>query len=345
MNIQEMISNEILTQFKDKINKNESIDDYYNSFTKKQLLYLISPYCINKNIGEFLLLKTKQKKEIIKYILNNLKDVYKYALLNLTEKSSNAVKNILTKNDCNETMINYLICHNALLFKLNYTNNCLDSYIPLDLSVIIINLLSESSIKEAIKRNTKIMNNFELLLNVYGILEINDYIDINNKVFKEKINIDDIFNIILMAHTNERDLSIMDYEDTKLIYKEFLDEEDKFYEFYQSLDDSLDYKIYTAKEYEDIYNFKYFYQLKEYKDIINYMNKEYYIDDEEYLKEFFIDDTIYYLMDSKEKLNDILEDKLYVLCESVTKKQIKTLEKMFEELNKYIPKFYLKGNK
>lgn len=201
-------------------------------------------------------------------------------------------------------------------------------------------LKSKSFIKEH-KDINKFENNIEVLLEVYGIIELDNLYKIYNEVFEE-IDKEIFDNYLLHLIIKDGPITEVRVNDINYVTTMILDEIEAE-EYINNLTD--EYKIYPKGFYFDVFNRRYLKNLKSYEILYDYLLKQYDLDlnEEEEIFELIVCDYIYQLQESKSRAKESILKNLDKYFEINSKEKniiINYLNKIYYDY----PKWRKKGN-
>lgn len=343
------------SECKDKINKNESLEQYYSSFKKKELQQILGNYILIKDDVSILekvpYNEKNTKEEMIDYLLNNLKEIYKTIFYTMDDNQILQWKKLIKnkgyqKINSLEYSINFL--NNLKRFKtakINYDvkNKTIEFCVPKDLLILVKKLINDPNFNKEREYINKIAFTIKMLLKPYGILTIKKLTEIINKTF---FNIDEeeVENILRMITVTDNELNIIEHGEEILVTRINYEDIDEIIAFYESMAEG-EYKIFTKDEYLILENDIYHCQFQEYNDLLEYLcfaldlNSE----EQENFEEWFILDYLnsYQLDEDIANKNLIINlEKSYPNISFQTKA---TLKKKISNLAKLYPKYNLKG--
>lgn len=237
--------NELLKDWKSKINKNENLEEYFNSFEIDKLELLVSL----KENKEF-----NSKEEIINYIINNLDSIILNAVKYMTKSIKEELVELLEEDNYYEDypdnyyLDEYIVCYlkNICLFKVSYSRKTELSkiYTPKEIyNILMVYLKNKISIDKKI-------NDIKLIINKYGSIDFNHLKSIYNIEKEEIMNINkiyDICNIIenYICHKKIKTLKLAIKCSNHLYNKELNDY--KIYKSYEKTEKYFRQEIYEKK--------------------------------------------------------------------------------------------------
>lgn len=317
MDINRSIIELVCEEFKDKMNGNETYNDFISSFKKEQIekIYKLDA-AINDNTEELAhiwSLSIHPKKIIVEDFKNNIKEIYSNILMNAPEDFIKQLEiylkiykdKVLIMDIFNLKLSLHFIefLHNYNLAKVKYlkSENKLYIYTPLELRNVLKEILKNKEIKLKSKETSKYERNLHNLIATYGIISIKNLTKIYSKIY-EKTNQKDLINRIIVNHAFDSEIDLVNTDEGYIVYGLAFSNEDDALEFYYSLPDNIDYKIYTKEEYEEIGEGTYHQQFEEFgklyvvlENIFN-MNEE---EIDEFDDAFILDYIFSYQIDSE----------------------------------------------
>lgn len=315
-------------QFKDKIDRNESYEEYFNSFTKEKIenIYkaIISIEGDSELLGRLISLSIHPKKVIVEDFKNNVEDIYKTIFYNCYEDFLNQMSIFLDnyKNDILELDLSNLSC--SLRFiefinfyciaKVNYlkSKNKLIIYSPLELRKVISKIIKDKKIKNNCRNNSKFQFNINSLLAVYGVMPVKELCIIYSNIYNS-ISVDEMLDKIIINRAFDDDIGLVSIDNNYVVYNSGFEDEDHALSFYYSIRDDLDYKIYNKDEYEEIYSGFYHHRFSEFDKLYEFLVTVFNMSEDEfaYFDDIFVLDYLFsYQIDSKkakENLNSNLD--------------------------------------
>lgn len=342
-----------------KINKNENLKDYYQSFSKKELQTILGIYLLIKDDSSLLLEvpfhEQNTKKEIIEYLLNHYPTIYQTTLLTINDELLLQLKNLIhykgyQKMSIKDGELNYSISfldklNQLKLAKLNYDNinKEIELFVPKELLELMKKLIHNKDFLKRRQKISEIGRATQEILSAYGILSLSKLTTILNDKY-QKIAEETLEEILRMLSTFNNDLNIFEHDTDILIANCSFEEEDDAFPFYESLEDG-EYKLFSKEEYEALYNRQYYQQFSEYRDLMRYLysNLDLSESEMESFKDMILDDYLSSCqLDEEEAKKNLMINLEKIFPDlSLTVKII--IKKKLSNLAKVYPIFYLKG--
>lgn len=284
--IQETILNEVLEQNNKKIKEKESLEEYLKSFTNDELTRLaITHVWVDEKITHLLKIKNlaqKPKKDIIKYIRENLEDILRVYIKIINDRNYEFLKTIVNKNgkveysidtfDLNLHFVSFLKDFCLAKVEYNKKEKKLKIYIPKEFNDILKVAYKDKNIISYNKRFNEICDYVYGTVEGYGVILLTKLhelfekhmykIDIHelNKIIGSRVMIDQLFD----THQYPNDILVCSIEFT---------DEDEALSFYETCEG--EYYNFTKKDIELLKESKYITKLKSYKEFISYLKSNF----------------------------------------------------------------------
>lgn len=327
--LRDAIINEIFKDFKDDIIQNESLEHFLNSFTHKKLLDVIKLSSIVNDdkvlLSKSLSLGTTKKNKTVEYMVENYEEIYNsmlkifnddfYFLMKkyIKECSNGYLK--LYLYDMEYSLGFIMKIREFKIGKVNCNKNEIDIYIPKEILKIISNIINDKSIMKKIKRNTKIRYNIDSLISTYGVLKLEKLHEIYGNTFLN-ISIEEMLNIIMLSVIINSEVNILEYDEEYYIYSSSFEDEDSALDFYESLDDKIDYKMFSKKDLNALSEGDYYCKSSSYVDLMDFLYDMFNFEEdgiEEFERLYILDYMFSFRIDEQEaktKLNNNLIKKI-----------------------------------
>ena len=342
--LHEEVLSYIISQGNSKI-KDVSIDDYFGSYTKTELFNFLSLYRLSmKDVIEAYVLENKSKKELIKYIGENVEDILKINFNFIKEQDLDILRELLpnilekefdvTESRISLSLVKYLKIFNIAKFE------CGSDYIKMFIPKEIINtLLKLLKSKRALKDNKKYNDNFNYLCGItkaYGIIDFETLFDFFNKDMY-KIKKDDLEKMINSFSIANDDLNVYEYSDTYIICEaEFIDEEMAL-QFYES--QIGEYVSYELDEIMAMNDGSFIKSSTYYGSLINFLNDKFDLTDEDLddIFNYFVQDYVF-TIDPDEANNNFLQkaDEMFYVSDEEIEQMRLIVERIYLDYPKWI---------
>lgn len=337
---------ELYKGLNDKINKDESIKDYFlamNDNEIKKLSYLISEE-LEKDID-----LEDTKENLVNYIIVNLdplvKGILKYCDDSTFDKFTKIPNYIEYKTEEEVLYIIDLFLLNAFhIAKANYNEkkDTITLFIHKEVKKLLDKYTKDKEIKKINKTYNKIYDTIEYILDTYGVISLDILEEIINRNYPNFSNYD-ILNIVLLKSIADEGLNLYIYEDNLILIgnAEFYDK-DFTRKFYDKIDN---FKIYNKDMYESVYSFKYISNTKGYNKLIKYLFEELSINiiKDINFNENIVRDYMYQSQTSIETADEYYFNKIKRFYR-INKKQAQEINKILKEIFSEMPK-WSKGGK
>lgn len=352
MNLGEIIFNDIMKDFNKKYKEYDSLKEYLNSFTKEELYRASLKSGLttsNKELSKVLVVNTSTKDKMVDYVINNLDTIIKSHLLSLDDRDLEILNEVLNNGNSivvENNKVPLLLITNlghSILMHVYYDKKkeTVNINVQKDIATEIKKILKNKSFIKEHKDINKFENNIEVLLEVYGIIDLDNLYKIYNEVFEE-IDKEIFDNYLLHLIIKDGPLTEVRVNDINYLTTMILDEIEAE-EYVKSLTD--EYKIYPKEFYFDVFNRRYLKNLKSYEILYDYLLKNYDLDlnEEVEIFELIVCDYIYQLQESKLRAKESILKNLDRYFEINSKEKniiINYLNKIYYDY----PKWKKKGN-
>ena len=265
--IEEKILDFFCLQFNDKLKSNESYEEYISSFKKDELERLLKINAVilddNSKLTRVISVSNHKKNNVVEEFKKTIKEIYTTILKNvdvdvimqLEKYLKTYKKDIFEYNLRNGYFSLYFIelLNTNCIAKVKYSksDNKLYLYTPVEIRDILKEILKDKSIKKISKENKICKSNLYNLMSTYGVITLDKLLEIYNQVYK-KISRDELYDLIMLCGIFDGDIRIAKIDDGYLVYTMAFEDDDCALEFYYSITDDLNYKIYTKEEYDEI---------------------------------------------------------------------------------------------
>lgn len=285
------IAKMMLEQYKDKIVVEESLQDYLKSFTKDELIIKLGICCgcdNYKSLGEILLLQTKKKEEIVRYIIKNIDSLYVGLFHYVDARFFNFFKNLINNNgymkicldDFKWSISFIMFIRRVGIAKICYISKSreVEVYIPKEILLSIKSLVNNRGIIKKNQKNSDIIYNVECMIDTYGLIDFDSLYNIYNEVFS-KIDKEVLLSIISSYSLFSEGINIFDGDNLKLICGvNFVDEDDAFSYYYST---EGDYKVFTKDEYYAISDKSYILKIDDYYELMDFLSETFEMDEDD----------------------------------------------------------------
>lgn len=274
------VQNIILSDGNSKI-KDLSAYDYLNGFTKTELFNIISLYKLSmKDVIEAYVLDNKSKKELIKYIIENLENILKVNFKYIKNKDLKFLKNTLPKilekefditND--EIPISlFFYLRRFKLAKFEYSDESLKMFMPKEFCEVFINILNDKKLTKENKKYNDIFDYICALTDTYGIIDLNNLYHFFKKDM-EKIDKDSFVKIINSYDIADDYINVFEYGSDYIICNIDFADEEAAVNFYET--QSGEYVEYSKEDLVLIKNGTFIRKSKHFKKFTEYLNDKF----------------------------------------------------------------------
>ncbi len=341
---------------KSKIKIGENIKDYFNSFKIENLKFMLLFKMWIPGDKEIIyeLIESKNKKNIVDYIINNLKTIIKEYVKILEDKEIEQINYIISKKGylkfnvyedviANELSIKFISILRKLSFaKIDYNNKTKDMviYMPDDILKITEEVINRKEILTYNKRFNEVMKYIITASNIYGVIPINELYMIIKKIARLD-NCDELEDMILAKSAIDEIINVhLINGEPYLCNMEFYEKEAAI-ELLEKM--TGNYCIYNKKEFEEFKNKKRLKKLKSYQKFVKYLidNFEGIEDDIDLIDEDIVSDfliTIQTNKDSAKKCLYTLIEEIFEIDEEEKEEIFNYLMDIYEEYPKWIKK-------
>lgn len=359
--IERTVTELFCSNFKDKINKNENYDEYISSFTKDKIERLLKINAIiednNSKLAHVLAISTHKKNIVVAEFKKNIKEIYTNIIKNVNENVIKQLEIYLKEYKNNIMEINLPNIKYSLHFiellninciaKVKYQKkeNIIYLYTPTEIKELLKDILKNDKIKKENRKNNIYKSNLHNLISTYGIISIKKLTDIYNNIYGKIDESTIVQNIIANAMFDEN-IKLAMTEEGYIAYGLDFENEDDALEFFYSLPENIEYKMYTQKEYEEIGEGTYHYDFKEFDELYDFLEMNFNMSEEEIydFDDMFVLDYIFsYQLDAniaKKNLSNNL-DKLFMGLNISDKAYI---SKLILSIAENYPNFNYKGH-
>ena len=307
MNIGEIIYNDIMQNYNKKYKEYNTLEEHLNSYTRDDLYRVAVRYGLIKGdntLEEAMIANTSTKKEMLKYVIDNIEEIIKSELLPLDDnniKTINKVlenKNTLVIEDRRLPLTLIINLGNTPIIHVYYDkkNDLITINIQRDMALIINKILKSKSFTKEHQDLLNFEKNIDMLLEVYGIIEEDNLYDIYTKVF-ENIERKKFNKYLEYLALKGCPIDKEYFNNTNYISK--LEFDDYELEDYIANREG-EYKIYLKEFYEKVENRDYLKSLKSYENLYDFFQKYYDFDlnEEEEIFELIVCDYLYQMQES-----------------------------------------------
>ena len=276
----EEIQKIIISEGNSKI-KDSSSYDYLNCLTKTELFKVLSLYRLSMDdVIEAYVLENKSKKQLIKYITENLDKVMEINFRYIKNKDLNTLKNILpkiiekdfdiTEDNIPFTLFTYLKKLN--LSKFEVEDEKIKMFMPKEFCESFLKILKNQKQLKDNKKMTDIFDYICALTNTYGIIDLDNL----HRLFKKDmydIDKDEFIKTLSSLDKVHDEINMFEYGDNYIICTiDFMDEQVavNFYE-----EQAGDYTEYTKEELALIKNGTFIRKSSHFKEFTDYINSKF----------------------------------------------------------------------
>lgn len=347
--VHEEIQNYILSQGSSKVT-DVSVDDYLGSFTKTDLFNFLSLHRLGvKDVIEAYVLENKSKKELIKYIKENIDDVLKSIFYLFKERDLDVLKKILpkmidkdfdvTNSELSFSLIVYLKRFNIAKFECGA--DYIKMFMPKEFALAFQKLLKS---KRAINENKKYndMFNFTYSLTIaYGIIDFeNYYIFFIKDMFK--ISKELLMKIVNSFSIADETIFVYEYKDSMIICNAEFSDEETAINFYESqIGEYVEYELDELKALADGDFIK---SSSHYNSFLSFLNDKFDLTDEdiEDIFNYFVRDYVYTASIDSDLANNNFNKKADEMF-YVSDEEIEQMRMIVERLYLDYPKWIERG--
>lgn len=345
------LEEEMISEYNQKIEKDESLDSYLNSFHTDDLFKLYLFYAFERGkYDEVEKIEKYSKKKLVTCIKKDLEDIVCSVVRILDDEKNKEIKELFKDTNYIEVkpfrerfdLFLPMFLRNYSLAKMSYDKGILCIFIQEEIAQVLRRTLDDQEIISSNIETNKIYNFIIGIVNAYGIIPI-------DKVYE--ILIDNDFKLTFNELTyileckmlvDERVHIHHSKDDGKILVCgiEF-DEENLALDFYSKMQGN--YKKFTKKEYEMFYNDTYIETLNSYKELVKYLEYNYDIEDISVIKDLLILDYVEVSQLDSLKANNNLEEHIKEFFE-VDKLQLGIISSMIKNVYAEYPKWSKKGD-
>ena len=337
---------ELYKGLNDKINKEESINEYFLTMKDDEIKKL--SYLVSEELEEDIDLEDT-KENLVNYIIVNLdslvKGILKYCDDSTFDKFTKMPNYIEYKTEKEVLYIIDLFFLNAFhIAKANYNEkkDTITVFIHNEIKDLLDKYIKVKEIKKINKMYDKIYNTIELVLDTYGVISLEVLEEIIDKNYSNFNNYN-ILNILILKSMADEGINIYMYKDNLMLIgnAEFYDK-DYTRKFYYKIDN---FKIYNKDMYKSVYSFEYISNTKGYNKLIKYLFEELHINiiKDINFNENIVRDYMYQSQTSIETADEYYYNKIDRTYK-INKKQAQEINKLLKEIFSEMPK-WSKGGK
>ena len=350
--IDDIISDYVFEQGNTKVRRNESLDSYLSSLTCEELSRFI---CVTLENDETIrTIKSKTKKDKIKYIKNNLKTILEEYVRILDTASLNGIKKVVSKSgylkikrEEIDFSLNFILeMKKFSLAKVYYNKekDTIEIYMPKGFVDALKLSLNKKRVMNYNKDFNEYMDYVENVLDTYGVVSYDFLYELFSEQIKE-IDYDELIDLILKASIVRDSISLTNYNINELLINHIeFSNDDEVLSFYEK--SKGEYHKYSKDEILSIGDTSYFDSLPSYKSFVEYLSSTFidvFDDIDDFIKNFIVVD--YYF---SAQLNVKLADKNLMShidnMFEVTKKDRKIMKNMVKKIFDESPKWIKRGN-
>ena len=280
----EKIQRIILNEGNSKI-KDSSAHDYLNCLTKTELFQVLSLYRLSmEDVIEAYVLENKSKKQLVKYITENLDTVMKINFKYFKHRDLNTLNNILPKiiekdfditND-NISLSLFLYLKKFFLSKFETEEENIKMFMPKEFCETFLKFLKDKKLCDENKKYNDMFDYICAVTNTYGIIDLDNL----HRLFEKdmyKIKKEELTKILNSFELIYDEINMFEYEDNYIICNiDFMDEEIAV-NFYEN--QTGEYTEYTKEELALIKNGTFIRKSSHFKEFTDYINSKFELDD------------------------------------------------------------------
>lgn len=333
-NMEKAILEVFCSRFKDKIGEGISYDEYISSFTKEQLESLLRINAVMEDNSEkfahVLSVSIHKKNDVIEELKQNIREVYTNIVKNINEEviqqlelyikeyANNILEIDLSKMRYSLHFIELLSSNCMAKVKYLKKENKLYLYTPVEIRNILKTIIKDRGVRKSCKENSMYKKNLHNLIATYGIIPLEKLNEIYNKIYG-KVDQDSLIHRILINSIFDEDIRLVHAEDGYIAYGIGFENGDNALEFFYSLEDDMEYKIYKKEEYQEIGDGTYHCNFKEFDDLYDFLEMNFNMSEDEIydFDDMFILDYVFsYQLDAnvaKKNLSNNLEHQFMML--------------------------------
>lgn len=282
--------------------KSESLEEFLTNHKTKELVKM----CLIALLGqveanELLKIRSyanKPKREIIEFINNNLEKIlygylemlsdYEFEQLKML-MNRNGKKVYFTKKDISIGFLTFIKGHFLGNVEYNKEEDYVRVFIPEEFIKIFRKGLRDYDLLERNKHIQEVSHFIDLMVCAYGVIPIKKMHEIFEKLMY-KIDINELIEIMFINSAHTESIFSCSYRKNQLVFGvDFEDDKDAI-EFYKKQEG--EYKVFSLKDYEALYDGSYMYTLKSYNSLANYLIEKYNLSnaDLDYIDDYIIHD-------------------------------------------------------
>lgn len=278
--INDEVQSIILSDGNSKI-KDLSAHDYLNGFTKTELFNVISLYKLSmKDVIEAYVLDNKSKKELIKYIIENLENILKINFKYIKNKDLNFLKNTLPKiieKDFDITndeipLSLFLYLRRFKLAKFECSDESLKMFMPKEFCEVLLNILKDKKLITKNKKYNDIFDYICALTNTYGIINLDNLYHFFEKDM-EKIDKNIFIKMINSYDISDDNINVFEYGSEYIICSMDFTDEEAAVNFYEN--QKGEYVKYSKEDLILIKNGTFIRKSKHFKEFTQYLNDKF----------------------------------------------------------------------
>jgi len=276
----EEIQKIIISEGNSKI-KDSSAYDYLNFLTKTELFRVLSLYRLSMDdVIEAYVLENKSKKQLIKYITENLDKIMEINFKYIKNRDLDILKKILpkiiekdfdiTEDNMSFTLFTYL--KRLYLSKFEVEDERIKMFMPKEFCEAFLKILENQKITKENKKMTDIFDYICALTNTYGIIDLDNL----HRLFKKDmydIDKEEFIKILNSLNIIHDEINMFEYDSTYIICTiDFIDEQNAV-NFYEK--QTGNYKEYTKEELALIKNGTFIRKSSHFKEFTDYINSKF----------------------------------------------------------------------
>lgn len=284
------------SKFKDKIDQGESFDQYVSSFIKEQIERLLKINAVmeenNQKFAHVLSVSIHKKSDVVKELKQSIREIYTNIIKNINEEVINQLEMYIKEYTSNIIEFNLSkmkyslhfieLLNSSCMAKVKYLKeeNKLYLYTPMEVRTILKGILKSQEVKKMCKKSSIYKSNLHNLIATYGIIPLKKLNEIYNKVY-EKIDQNTLTQRIIINAMFDDEIKLIPTEDGDIVYGIEFENEDVALEFFHSLSDDIEYKMYKQEEYQEIGEGTYHSNFKELDDLYDFLKVNFNMSEDE----------------------------------------------------------------